>query len=125
MKGPKQNVPEVSFQKLAPMRHTHALVLSWMLVHLTYSGPAKSTPVYVNGGSSFTQNSGSGGEVGAWLPLLGSPPPLPSSGYPSYNQNGLCFESQRGADLVAVFSTVQMTVSSHRSQIRLRVTQDP
>ena len=33
---------------------------------VTYSGPAKSTPVLVNGGASCTLKAGSGGGGGTW-----------------------------------------------------------
>ena len=46
-------------------RHIQTLLLLTSPLVLIYSGPAKSTPVYVNAGSSLILNSGSGGGGGA------------------------------------------------------------
>ena len=50
-------------------RHTHTFLLAFASLPRRYRGPAKSMAVYVNGGASFTRNSGRGGCGGALIGL--------------------------------------------------------
>ena len=50
-------------------RHIHTFLLVFASLPRRYRGPAKSTAVYVNGGASFTRNSGRGGCGGAPIGL--------------------------------------------------------
>ena len=45
-------------------KQIHTLLLFMRPCVLMYSGPAKSTPVMKNGGTSLTRNSGNGGGTG-------------------------------------------------------------
>ena len=62
------SLPTIVSSTFARQIHTFLLVVE--LLSLTYSGQAKSTPVYEKGGSSLTRNVGRGGGWGFWYGLL-------------------------------------------------------